>query len=91
MLAALEHTDVATALARRAGGDAHQLVASIEIDEELLDYGAAAYHKSGSTIYATPTPRSSSPTAPRQERQIVYRRAPWPSTVDPSRAAQLLR
>ncbi len=45
MLAALEHTDIATARARRAGGDAHQLVASTETDEPLLadlaaDYGA---------------------------------------------------
>jgi site-specific DNA recombinase len=45
VLAALEHTDIATARARRAGGDAHQLVASIEADEQFLadlaaDYGA---------------------------------------------------
>jgi len=45
VLAALAHTDVATARARRAGGDAHQLVASIETDEQFLadlaaDYGA---------------------------------------------------
>lgn len=45
VLAALEHTDLATARARRAGGDAHQLVASIETDEQFLadlaaDYGA---------------------------------------------------
>jgi hypothetical protein len=45
VLAALEHTDIATARARRAGGDAHQLVASIETDEQFLadlaaDYGA---------------------------------------------------
>ena len=36
VLAALEHTDIATARARRAGGDAHQLVASIETDEQFL-------------------------------------------------------
>jgi DNA invertase Pin-like site-specific DNA recombinase len=45
VLAALEHTDIATARARRAGGHAHQLVASIETDEQFLadlaaDYGA---------------------------------------------------
>ncbi len=45
VLAALEHTDIATARARRAGGDAYQLVASIETDEQFLadlaaDYGA---------------------------------------------------
>lgn len=45
VLAALEHTDITTARARRAGGDAHQLVASIETDEQFLadlaaDYGA---------------------------------------------------
>jgi hypothetical protein len=45
VLASLEHTDIATARARRAGGDAHQLVASIETDEQFLadlaaDYGA---------------------------------------------------
>lgn len=45
VLAALEHTDIATARARRAGGDAHQLVASIETDVQFLadlaaDYGA---------------------------------------------------
>ncbi len=36
VLAALEHTDIATASARRVGGDAHQLVASIETDERFL-------------------------------------------------------
>ena len=36
VLAALEHTDIATARARRVGGDAHQLVASIETDERFL-------------------------------------------------------
>ena len=45
VLAALQDTDIATARARRAGGDAHQLVASIETDEQFLadlaaDYGA---------------------------------------------------
>jgi site-specific DNA recombinase len=45
VLAALEQTDIATARARRAGGDANQLVASIETDEQFLadlaaDYGA---------------------------------------------------
>lgn len=45
VLAALERTDIATARARRAGGDAHQLVASIQTDEQFLadlaaDYGA---------------------------------------------------
>ena len=45
VLAALEHTDLATARTRRAGGDAHQLIASIETDQQFLadlaaDYGA---------------------------------------------------
>lgn len=45
VLAALEHTDITTARARRTGGDAHQLVASIEADQQFLadlaaDYGA---------------------------------------------------
>jgi site-specific DNA recombinase len=45
VLAALEHTDIAAARARRAGSDALQLVASIETDEQFLadlaaDYGA---------------------------------------------------
>ena len=33
VLVAFEHTDIATARARRAGDDARQLVASIEADE----------------------------------------------------------
>ena len=49
VLAALEHTDIATARARRAGGDAQQLVASIEADEQFLADLASTTARSGST------------------------------------------
>ena len=54
-LTALEHTDVATARARRAGGDAHRLVASIETDDSSSRILRRTMARSGSTV------RNSSP------------------------------
>jgi site-specific DNA recombinase len=51
VLDALEHTDIATARARRAGADAEQLVSSIAEDEQFLadlatDYGSRRINRS---------------------------------------------
>jgi hypothetical protein len=79
VLAALEHTDIATARARRAGGDAHQLVASIETDEQFLadlaaDYGAQRINRT----------QFLSAQDPVHARLLLARRRLDQLTIDPS-------
>jgi hypothetical protein len=79
VLAALEHTDVATARARRAGGDAHQLVASIETDEQFLadlatDYGAQRINRTQFLAAQDPV----------RARLLLARRRLEQLTIDPS-------
>jgi site-specific DNA recombinase len=79
VLAALEHTDVATARARRAGGDAHHLVTSIETDERFLadlaaDYGAQRINRAQFLAAQDPV----------HARLLLARRRLDQLTVDPS-------
>ena len=79
VLAALEHTDIATARARRAGGDAHQLVASIETDEQFLadlaaDYGAQRINRAQFLAAQDPV----------HARLLLARRRLDQLTIDPS-------
>jgi DNA invertase Pin-like site-specific DNA recombinase len=79
VLAALEHTDIATARARRTGGDAHQLVASIDTDEQFLadlaaDYGAQRINRAQFLAAQDPV----------HARLLLARRRLDQLTIDPS-------
>jgi hypothetical protein len=79
VLAALEHTDIATARARRAGGDTHQLVASIDADEQFLadlaaDYGAQRINRAQFLAAQDPV----------HARLLLARRRLDQLTIDPS-------